>query len=169
MTLKKAITDLQLTASNGGKLDALDALAVEHTCQMHSGAGQRVVQAYSHWLISHEVRNLDKYADIPVAEVPTQLSARWQRCAWQQACGLIQSWYSNERTRPPVLKSICIQANANVVKLEPSDSPTFDFWLRISTLDSGNPIRVPLKLYRRGQQKPVKNTLIWTVGVVDKQ
>jgi putative transposase len=147
MTLKKAITDLKLTAANDGKLHALEALAIEH---------QRIVQAYCGWLIEHEVREPNKYADIPSGDVPTELSARWQRCAWQQACGIVQSWYSNERETPPVLKNICIQANANVVKLEKSNTPTFDFWLRLSTLDSGNPVRVPLKLYRRAKQTLAK-------------
>jgi len=116
VTIKKAITDLKLDAANSGKLEALDALAVEH---------QRVVQAYCDWLIAHAVREPDKYADIPATDVPTKLSARWQRCAWQQACGIVQSWYSNERTNPPVLKNICLQANANVVVLEPSNNWAF--------------------------------------------
>ena len=30
--------------------------------------------------------------------------------------------------------------------LEPSADSTFDYWLRISTLDTGNPLRVPVKL-----------------------
>jgi len=104
------------------------------------------------WLIAHEVREPDKYADIPEAAIPTPLSDRWQRCAWQQACGIVQSWYANERTNPPVLKNLCLQANANVVKLEPSDTPTFDFWLKISTLEKGEPVRVPLTLYCRAQE-----------------
>jgi hypothetical protein len=84
--------------------------------------------------------------------VPTPLSDRWQRCAWMQACGIVQSWYSNERVNPPVLRNVCIQANANVVVIEPSETPEFDFWLRISTLESGNPIRVPLTLYGRAKE-----------------
>jgi Putative transposase DNA-binding domain len=143
MTLKKAITDLTLSAATHCKLHALESLAIEY---------QRVVQAYTDWLIEREMREPNKYADIPAADVPTPLSARWQRCAWQQACGIVQSWFCNERTTPPVLKNLCLQANANVVKLEPSHIPTFDFWLRISTLDSGHPVRVPLKLYRRAKQ-----------------
>jgi IS605 OrfB family transposase len=143
MTLKKAIADLKLSAANDVKLDALEAIALEY---------QRVVQAYIDWLIEHEIREPDKYVDIPVEAVPTPLSARWQRCAWQQACGIVRSWYSNERTTSPVLKNLCIQASVNVVKLEKSNTPTFDFWLRISTLDSGHPVRVPLKLYRRAKR-----------------
>ena len=140
--VKKAITHLKLDQANASKLQKLDELAVEH---------QRVVQAYVDWLIAREVREPDKYADIPEADVLTPLSDRWQRCAWHQACGIVQSWYSNERTHPPVLKAICIQANPNVVKLKKSDTPTFDFWLKISTLDKGQPVEVPLRLYERAK------------------
>ncbi len=141
--MKKAITHLKLNQANAGKLQKLDELAAEHG---------RVVQAYVDWLIGHEVRQPNKYADIPEQDIPTRLSDRWQRCAWQQACGIVQSWYSNERQNPPILRNICLQANANVVVIEPSETPTFDFWLRISTLEAGKPIRVPLTLYGRAKE-----------------
>ena len=101
------------------------------------------------WQIAHEQRQPNKYADVPEQEVPTPLSDRWQRCAWQQACGIVQSWYANERENPPVLRNMCIQANANVVVIELSRTPQFDFWLRISTLEAGQPVRIPLSLYGR--------------------
>jgi ribosomal protein L37AE/L43A len=141
--VKKAITHLKLDQANPSKLQKLDELAAEH---------QRVVQAYVDWLIAHAIRQPDKYADIPEQDVPTPLSDRWQRCAWQQACGMVQSWYANERENPPILHNICIQANANVVVIEPSEMPTFDFWLRISTLEAGKPIRVPISLYGRAKE-----------------
>jgi IS605 OrfB family transposase len=141
--MKKALTHLKLHCANASKLQRLDELAAEH---------QRVVQTYCDWLIAQQVREPDKYADIPEAELPTTLSDRWQRCAWQQACGIVQSWYSNERTNPPVMKAFCVQGNANVIKLEPARAPTFDFWLKISTLDKGQPIEVPLRLYRRAKE-----------------
>jgi Putative transposase DNA-binding domain len=46
----------------------------------------------------------------------------------------------------PTLKQTCIQANVNVVVLELSQDSTFDYWLRISTLEKGKPIKVPVKL-----------------------
>ncbi len=158
--IKKAITDLRLDGANSGKLEALESLAVEH---------QRVVQAYCDWLIAREVRQPEKYADLPTTDVPTELSARWQRCAWQQACGVVQSWYSNERETPPVLKNLCLQANANVVVLEPSHTPTFDFWLRISTLDAGHPVRLPLQLYRRAKQTIEKYPQLCTGVTLNKR
>jgi hypothetical protein len=141
--VKKAITHLKLHRANLGKLHQLDAVAAEH---------QRVVQAYVDWLVAHQVRQPNPYADIPAHDVPTPLSDRWQRCAWQQTCGIVQSWSSNERQNPPVLRHVCIQANANVVVIEPSKTPTFDFWLRISTLTDGKPVRVPVSLYGRAKE-----------------
>jgi transposase len=46
----------------------------------------------------------------------------------------------------PTLRQTCIQANANVVTLEPSQDSTFDYWLRISTLQFRQPLLVPVKL-----------------------
>lgn len=141
--VKKAITHLKLDQANLGKLHQLDELAAEY---------RRVVQAYVDHLIAQEVRRPDSFAAVPERDVPTPMSDRWQRCAWRQACGIVRSWYANGRKNPPLLCSTCIQANANVVVLEPSRSPTFDFWLRISTLQAGKPIRVPVTLYRRARE-----------------
>jgi hypothetical protein len=141
--VKKAITHLKLDQANAGKVHKLDALAAEY---------MRVVQAYVDWLIQRQVKEPDKYAAIPEQDVATSLSDRWQRCAWQQACGIVRSWYANERENPPVLRNMCIQANANVVVIESSKAPTFDFWLRISTLEAGKPVRIPISLYRRARE-----------------
>src|SRR4249920_737362 len=46
----------------------------------------------------------------------------------------------------PELRVPAIQANANVVAVEQSEDSTFDYWLRISTLDKGNPLHIPVKL-----------------------
>jgi len=46
----------------------------------------------------------------------------------------------------PTLQHIVIQANVNVVALEASNDSTFDYWLRISTLEKRKTIRVPVKL-----------------------
>ena len=46
----------------------------------------------------------------------------------------------------PTLRQVCIQTNVNVVKLEPSQDSTFDYWLKISTLEWRKPLLVPVKL-----------------------
>ena len=47
---------------------------------------------------------------------------------------------------------MCLQANTHVVVSEPSNTPQFDFWLRISTLDAGHPVRIPITLYERARE-----------------
>ena len=141
--MKKAITHLKLERGNAGKLKQMDELAGEY---------RRVVQADVDWLIAHQVRQSDKYADLPEGDIATPLSDRWQRCAWQQACGIAQSWYSNGRENPPVLRIACLQANANVVVIELSRTSEFDYWLRVSTQERGQPVRIPIRLYRNARQ-----------------
>lgn len=142
--MKKAITHLKFDRANARKRHKLNELSVEYL---------RVVQRYVDWLIDHQQREPNRYAPLPEEEIPTALSDRWQRCGWQQACGIVQSWYSNERTNRPVLHNICIQANANVVKIEqPEKASSFDVWLRISTLDKGKPVLIPLTLYGRAKE-----------------
>ena len=141
--MKKAITHLKLDLANPGKLQRLDELATEY---------QQVVQAYVDWLISQEIRQPDKYAPVPEQDIATTLSDRWQRCAWQQACGIVRSWYSNAPENPPKLQNVCLQANANVVVIELSKTPQFDFWLRISTLQARHPVRIPIKLYKHAKE-----------------
>jgi hypothetical protein len=106
---------------------------------------------------------------------PSPLSQRWQRVAIQQAAGIARSWRSNhqraqedfadtlaswlEEEHPPeetplewtpwqtpMLKQTVIQANANVALLQPSQDTSFACWLRISTLEKGQPIFLPVRL-----------------------
>ena len=46
----------------------------------------------------------------------------------------------------PELRVMSIQANVNVVKLEPSEDSTFDYWLQVATLEKGCPLRIPVQL-----------------------
>jgi hypothetical protein len=113
----------------------------------------------------------DKFAD---AWIDTPLSARWQQAVIRHAASIAQSWrtnhtrayqehledcawYAQQTTscqRPrvwkgwntPVLKQIVLQTTANVAALESSEDSTFDYWLRISTLEKRQPIRLPVKL-----------------------
>ena len=46
----------------------------------------------------------------------------------------------------PTLRQWCLQANANVAKLEASEDSLFDYWLKISTLEFRKQLLVPVKL-----------------------
>jgi hypothetical protein len=160
MKLTRAVTHIRLSDANASKLAQLDALAdaYMHLCQQYTTAFCMDVEP-------------NKYAD---AWLESPLSARWQRVVIQHAAGVAQSWRTNhdrayqaylddlaehqaqadpQRPTPtwrewqtPTLKQTVIQANANVIALEPSEDSTFDYWLRISTLDKGQPLRLPVKL-----------------------
>ena len=52
-----------------------------------------------------------------------------------------------------------IQANANVALLQPSQDSSFDYWLRLSTLEKGQPIFLPVKLADYHRQALVDITL----------
>jgi hypothetical protein len=160
MQFIRAITHIRLSDANAIKLAQLDALATEY---------MRLCQQYTTAFCAEVKPN--KFA---AAWLPSPLSARWQRVVIQHAAAITQSWRSNrdrahqaylhdlaqhqaqddpQRPAPtwrewsiPTLKQTVIQANANVVVLEPSEDSTFDYWLRISTLNKRQPIRLPLRL-----------------------
>lgn len=58
----------------------------------------------------------------------------------------------------PTLREWCLQANANVARLEPSQDSTFDSWFTIATLEKRHPIKIPvhLSLYHKETLKEKK-------------
>ena len=107
--------------------------------------------------------------------MPSPLSQRWQRVAIQQAAGIARSWRTNHQRaqedfadhlaawleeehapeeapppwkpwRTPTLRKSVIQANANVALLQPGQGTAFAYWLRLSTLEKGQPLFLPVTL-----------------------
>jgi hypothetical protein len=158
MRLTRAVTHIHLCGANHAKIAALDALATEYL---------GLCQAYTTYFCTEAWP--EKYADPCFS---SSLSQRWQRVAMQQAAGIAQSWRTNyaaayqdyldmlaeyEETlegdppewkewSTPVLRVPVIQANANVALLEPAEDSTFDYWLRVSTLEHYHPIILPVRL-----------------------
>jgi hypothetical protein len=160
--ITKAVTHIRLIEANPGKLAALNALAPIYLA---------LCQQYITLFCTEELP--DKF-HAPV--FPTPLSERWQRVAIQQAAGIAQSWRTNRANAyqdslddlleyqvdglldsqteaptwkewdVPTLHQTCIQANGNVVVLEPAHDSTFDYWLKISTLAFRQQLLVPVKL-----------------------
>lgn len=140
---QRAIADIRLDEVNPGKRDSLAAVAMEYTW---------AVQRYIDHLVEPDAEG-SKFGAIP--DISSALSERWKRCAWQQACGTVQSWRSNGRDQDgserPTLRGIAIQANANVAVLELSKTAEFDFWLRVSTLEARQVVRIPVKVHAYGR------------------
>jgi len=159
------VTHIRLGAVNAGKLAALDALAEVYLS---------LCQQYVTLFCTEE--QPDKFRPpcvaTPLSErwqrVAIQQAAgiaqswRTNRAAAYQGYLEELAEYLEQQARPeadpigeepawkewntPLLHQTCIQANVNVVVLEPAQDSTFDYWLKISTLERRQPIRVPVKL-----------------------
>jgi Putative transposase DNA-binding domain len=164
-TITKAVTHIRLQDTNTGKLAALDRLAEEFL---------PLAQRYVILFCTEEFPDSFRAPCFPTPlserwqRVAIQQAAgiakswRTNRAAAyqdyldevaeyreQQADGTLEEGAKEPDFREwniPTLRQTCIQANCNVVKLEEAQESTFDYWLRISTLDKGKLLLVPLKL-----------------------
>jgi hypothetical protein len=163
--ITKAVTHIRLLEVNPGKLAALDALAPIYlalcqqyvtlfctdeppdkfraTCfaaplseRWHRVAIQQAAGIAKSWRANRAQAYQDYLDDL----------LDYQE---QQAAGTLDE----ENAEPvwkewdvPTLRQTCIQANVNVVILEPAQDSTFDYWLKISTLELRKPVLVPVKL-----------------------
>jgi hypothetical protein len=168
----RAVTHIRLVEANPGKLVALDTLAPVYLA---------LCQQYVTLFCSRESPNKlrDPLYQTPLSErwhrvaimQAAGIARSWrsnrasayqqyqddlERYQKQQADGTLGSaaeepWWHEWNV--PTLREPCIQANVNVVKLEPSHESAFDYWLTISTLEKGQPIALPVKLadYHKAQ------------------
>ncbi len=164
-TITKAVTHIRLEATNAGKLTALDALAEVYLAltqqyttlfctdelpngfrapcfltllseRWHRNAIQHGASIAKSWR-SNRTNAYQDYLDA---------LAEYQE---QQADGTLEDQAKEPAWREwnvPNLRECCIQANGNVMKLEEAEDSTFDYWLKVSTLDKGNPLLIPVKL-----------------------
>jgi len=163
--ITRAVTHIRLAEANSAKLAALDALAPVYLA---------LCQQYVTLFCAEELPNKyhDPLFDTPLSErwqrVAIQQAAgiaqSWRTNkanAYQDYLDDMLDYHEREaegKLKPneqeptwhewniPTLRQPCIQANVNVVVLERSHTETFDYWLRISTLESYHPLRVPVKL-----------------------
>lgn len=164
-TITKAVTHIRLVETNPGKLAALDALAqvfLELTQQYitlfctdefpdafhapclstslserwHRVAIQQGAGIAKSWRTNRATASQNYVDDLAGYQEQLEegsLPEGTKEPEWRE-------W------DVPTLSQTCIQANANVIKLEPSTESTFPYWLKISTLDKGCPLLVPVKL-----------------------
>ena len=71
------------------------------------------------------------------------LGTSFKQAALRQAVGMLKASKSD---RLPILTKPCMILNQNFIRVEKSHN-SFDYWIKISTLDKGHPIRVPIKSY----------------------
>src|SRR5216684_5602024 len=182
-TITRAVTHLRLIEANPGKLSALDELVVEYlsltqqyvtlfttvsepnryaepVCattlsqRWHRVAIQQAAGIAKSFRTNRQnayETYLEDLADYAEAKAKAEaegrpLDPKRKEPQWRE-------W------KLPELRVPSIQANANVVVVEKSEDSTFDYWLRISILDKGNPLRVPVKLASYHKQTIAGRTL----------
>jgi hypothetical protein len=164
-TITRAVTHIRLTQANPGKLAALDALAPVYLalCQQyvtffctqeqpdafrdtifvtplserwHRVAIQQAAGIAQSWRTNRAQAYqdyLDDLLDYHEQQVDGSLDEQAEEPTWHE-------W------DVPTLHQTCIQANVNVVALEPAQDSTFDYWLKVSTLELRKVLFVPVKL-----------------------
>ena len=168
-TITRAVTHIRLIEANPGKLDALDHLVVAYLaltqqyvtlfCEAETSPDKFAVPIFESGLSDRWQRVAMQQAAGIARSWRTNRQNAYEAYledraddaeAKAKACG---APLDPKRKEPawrawklPELRVPSIQANANVVVVEKSEDSTFDYWLRISTLDKGNPLRVPVKL-----------------------
>src|SRR5437660_441809 len=170
-TITRAVTPIRLIEANVGKLAALDQLMAVYLplCQQYVtwfSRAERVPDRYTDPVFESDLsERLHRVAIQQAAGIAKSFRTSRQAAydaylenLADDAAAKAEALASGkpldmERKEPewhewnlPELRVPCIQANANVVVVEKSADSTFDYWLRISTLDKGNPLRVPVRL-----------------------
>ena len=164
-TLTRAVPHICLTEGNRGKLEALDQLA-----ETFMVLTQRYVILFctqdgdpdGYMAPVYETELSERWQRVAIQQA-AGIAKSWRtnrqhaytaylaaHASWREAK---QKNLATKRKEPvwrewnlPELRVMSIQANANVVKLEPSEVSTFDYWLQIATLEKGHPLRLPVKL-----------------------
>jgi len=75
------------------------------------------------------------------------LSYRFKQCAKRQAFNIYKIWNKNKRKKEkPKLRSVSMILDQRFFVLEKSKN-SFEFWIKFSNLDRGNPIYLPVQSY----------------------
>ncbi len=184
-TITRAVTHIRLLEANAGKLSALDARVRVYLelCQQYTTLFCQAESKPDKWsepVLETELSDRLHRVALQQAAGIAQSFRTNRTTAYQtylqdvvayeaakaqaEAEGRMATFKRREPTwsewKLPVLRVLVMQANANVVVVEPSTDSTFDYWLRISTLDHGNPLRVPVKLasYHKAARRLAKRS-----------
>src|SRR5260221_6250682 len=170
-TLTHAVTHIRLIEANAGKLEALDQVAAVFLalCQQYvtlfceadtspdkfaapvfestlSDRWHRVAMQQAAGIAKSFRTNRQAAYEAYLEDLADYAEAQAKAAAFGVALDPKRKEPAWREWKIPELRVPAIQANANVVVVEKSEDSTFDYWLRISTLDKGNPLRVPVRL-----------------------
>lgn len=163
--ITKAVTHIRLLEVNAGKLAALDALASvflslcqqyvtlfcteESPDKFHAPVFATPLSERWHRVAIQQAAGIAQSWRTNRAQAYQAYLDDLLDNHEQQAEGTLEEQATEPAWREwdvPTLHQTCIQANTNVVTLEPAHDSTFDYWLKISTLQFRKPLLVPVKL-----------------------
>src|SRR5258708_7802285 len=178
-TITRAVTHIRLIEANPGKLKALDELMSAYLalCQQYITYFCTAVNPDKYTTPLFETELSDRWHRVTIQQA-AGIAQSWRtnrHAAYEAYLEDLADWQRAQCEEPdpkrveptwnewsiPELRVPCIQANVNVVVVEHSTDSMFDYWLRISTLDKGNPLRVPVKLapyHRKALEGKTLNT-----------
>lgn len=161
----KAVTHIRLIEVNPGKLASLDALAPVFLslCQQYVTLFCTEEQPDKFRVTRFETPLSERWHRVAIQQA-AGIAQSWrtnreqayqdyleelEEYHEQQAAGTLDAEAKEPTWREwdvPTLRQTCIQANSNVVVLEPSQDSCFDSWLKISTLEFRKVLLIPVKL-----------------------
>ncbi len=163
--ITKAVTHIRLLEVNPGKLAALDQLAPVYLslCQhyvtffctekvpdkFHPPVLRTPLSERWHRVAIQQAAGIAQSWRTNRAQAYRDFLDELEEYQEQEASGSLDEGVQEPQWREwdvPTLRQLCIQANANVVRLEASEDSSFDYWLKISTLDFRKLLLVPIKL-----------------------
>ena len=176
-TITRAVAHIRLIEANPGKLRALDQLVSVYLtlCQQYVTLFCTEADPDKYAAPVFETELSDRWHRVAMQQA-AGIAKSWRTNrakAYQAYLVAVSDWKLVQeveafpkRQEPqwhewtiPELRIPCIQANVNVVVVEPSEDSIFDYWLRISTLDKGHPLRVPVKLASYHRKALASHTL----------
>jgi hypothetical protein len=164
-TVTRAVTHIRLIETNTGKLAALDQLASVYLalCQEYVTLFCTDERPNAYRATVFETLLSERWQRVAIQQA-AGIAKSWRTNREEAYLGYLEEPASykeqeaegtlDEKAKEPewhewnvpILHQTCIQANVNVVKLEPSEDSKFDYWLRISTLEFRKQLFVPVKL-----------------------
>lgn len=121
-----------LKFANTQKQNALDALWLEYS---------RVINAFLVLLFKKKDLSEDY-----LKSFDSKLSYRYKQCAKRQVYKIFKCWCRNKKKgEKPVLKN-SMTLDERFIELQKGKN-SFDYWVKIATLNKGRPIYIPIKSY----------------------
>jgi IS605 OrfB family transposase len=124
---------ISLELANTGKKATLDELWEAY---------RQAVSDFLDRLLAHET-----LSEAYLKSYESRLSYRYKQCAKRQAMKLFKTWCRNKkRGNKPTLRHPMMTLDYRFIEVQKGEN-SFDFWIKITTLEKGQPILIPAKSY----------------------